>query len=154
LKHNKDETNRRLNEAKELRVGGGKKKLPYRSRLVYVKRNPKNSLWWEYVIGGSYGYPQSRDRKVFRSRFRTTHSFYLELVDKAKELFPKHKEKDALGKSSSPIELKALAVLKVLGRGICFDDCADCRLYHHEQGDPSKILPQILPSVCEEILPC
>ena len=50
----------------------------------------------------------------------------MDLVKKAKELFSKRKENDALGISSSPIELKVLALLKVLGRGVCHDNCADC----------------------------
>ena len=65
----------------------------------------------------------------------------MDLVKKAKELFPKRKENDALGISSSPIELKVLALLKVLGRGVCHDNCADC-----------ISIPQILPSVCKEVL--
>ena len=132
LRQNKEESSRRTKEMEEMKVGRLRKKIPFRKRLVYVKKNPKNSLWWEYVMGGSYADPTSRDGKAFRARFRTTHSFFLDLVEKAKELFPKHKKKDAIGKSSSPIELKVLAVLKILGRGVCFDDCADCTFMNKE----------------------
>ena len=58
------------------------------SRLVYPKKDPKASQWWEYVLGGTRADPLSRDGKTFRSRFRTTHEFFLNLVVQAKELFP------------------------------------------------------------------
>ena len=41
LKHSEEETNQRPRETQELRVGMGMKKVPYRQRLVYVKKNPK-----------------------------------------------------------------------------------------------------------------
>lgn len=77
LKFNKDETNRSLNEAKKLRAGGGKKKLPYRSRLVYVKRNPKNLLWWEYVMGGSYADPHNQGMRKFSDQNLERHTLFL-----------------------------------------------------------------------------
>ena len=95
------------------------------SRLVYPKRDPRQSPWWEYVLGGTWADPISRDGKTFRCRFRTTHEFFLELVVRAKELFPTHAKRDALGRSPGPIELKVLGVLRVLGRGVCFDDCQE-----------------------------
>lgn len=97
----------------------------FRSRLIYPKKDPRNSMWWEYVLGGTWADPSSRDGKTFRGRFRTTHDFFLSLVVKVKELFPFHAKKDALGKSPGPIELKVLGVLRVLGRGVCFDDCQE-----------------------------
>ena len=102
------------------------------SRLVYPKKDPKASQWWEYVLGGTWADPLSRDGKTFHSRFRTTHKFFLNLVVQAKELFSNHGKKDALGRKSGPIELKVLAVLRVLGRGVCFDDCQEGTLMDKE----------------------
>jgi Plant transposon protein len=76
-------------------------------------------------FGRYLGSSKSRDGKSFWARFRTTHEFFLSLVSKAKELFPQHAKKDALGRSPSPIELKVLGVLRILGPGVCFDDCQE-----------------------------
>ena len=54
------------------------------------------------------------------------------LVDLAKQLFPNHDKKDALGKTPGPIELKVLGVLRVLGPGACFDDCQEATLISKE----------------------
>ena len=102
---------------------------------MYPKRDPRNSQWWEYVLGGTYADPRSRDGKTFRARFRTTHEFFLTLVIKAKELFPDHSKKDALGRSPGPIELKVLGVLRVLRRGVCFDDCQEGTLMKERDSD-------------------
>ena len=101
------------------------KKKKFVPRLVYPKKDPKLSMWWEYVLGGTWADMTGRDGKAFRQRFRVTHEFFLNLVVRAKELFPNHAKRDAVGKKPAPIELKVLGVLRVLGRGVCFDDCAE-----------------------------
>lgn len=98
---------------------------PFTPRLIYPWKDPLKSPWWEYVLGGTWADPIGRDGKLFRRRFRATHKFFMELVSKVKELFPDHAKKDAAGKQSAPIELKVLGVLRVLGRGVCFDDCQE-----------------------------
>ena len=94
-------------------------------RLIFPRRDPRCSMWWEYVLGGTWADPSSRDGKSFRARFRTTHEFFINLVVQAKELFPNHEKRDALGRRPGPIELKVLGVLRVLGRGVCFGDCQE-----------------------------
>jgi hypothetical protein len=107
----------------EIKIGPKEKKFV--PRLVYPRRDPKSSMWWEYVLGGTWADPTSRDGKTFRRRFRTTHDFFLGLVVRAKELFPMHSKPDALGRRPGPIELKVLGVLRVLGCGVCSDDCQE-----------------------------
>ena len=68
-------------------------------------------------MGGTWADPVSRDGKLFCRRFRTTHEFFMDLVEKSKVLFPNHSINDAAGRKSAPIELKVLGVLRVLGRG-------------------------------------
>ena len=94
-------------------------------RKVFIRRNPRASMWWEYVLGGTWADPISRDGKLFRRRFRVSHEFFEGLVEKAKELFPDFEKKDGCGRQVAPIELKVLGVLRVLGRGVCFDDAAE-----------------------------
>ena len=59
-------------------------------------------MWWEYVFGGMYADPISRDGKLFRRRFRVSHEFFEGLVEKAKELFPDFEKKDGCGRQAAP----------------------------------------------------
>ena len=72
LEYHQIEISRRLMEKEDLTV----KKVPFRRRLVYVKKNPKNSLWLEYVMGGSYPDRTARDGKVFRAKSIVTSSTF------------------------------------------------------------------------------
>lgn len=67
----------------------------------------------------------SRQGKLFRRRFRVPHSIYIEILDHAKEWFPNHASSDAVGNHSHPLELKVLAALRVIARGVCFDEVAE-----------------------------
>ncbi|CAM9648073.1 unnamed protein product, partial [Discosporangium mesarthrocarpum] len=62
----------------------------------------------------------------FRRRFRLPFPFYKELVEecKRKSWFGRLGSADAVGRASTPVELKAslLTVLQILGRGNCFND--------------------------------
>ena len=59
--------------------------------------------------------------KLFRRRFRVPYPIYLQIVDtnRASGLFTE--SPDAAGNPAAPLELKILSVLRVLGRGYCFD---------------------------------
>ena len=96
-----------------------------RPRLVFKRRDINHSQWWEYVQGGTWADAKSRDGKLSRRRFRVSHEFFLGLVEKAKELFPDYAKHDGCGRPPVPIALKVLGVLRVLGRGVCFDDAAE-----------------------------
>ena len=65
-------------------------------------------------------HPSSKDGKLFRRRFRIPYPLFLEILEvvRIKNWFP---EADCTGAPSAPLELKILGVLRVLGRGMCFD---------------------------------
>ena len=90
-------------DVKNLKMQLSRKKFV--PRLIYPRRDPRCSMWWEYVLGGTWADPSRRDGKSFRARFRTTHEFFMNLVVQAKELFPNHEKKDALGRRPGSTEL-------------------------------------------------
>lgn len=95
-----------------------------RTRLSYPREDPKISPWFKYLGTGPWSDTTHRDGKLFRRRFRVPHAFFLEMVRecRAKQTFPEGL--DAFGRCV-PLEFKILGVLRVLGRGVCFDDIAE-----------------------------
>ena len=75
---------------------------------------------------------ESRDGKLFRRRFRVPYSVFCSLVTKCieKKIFGENslKETDIANRSVCPIEIKLLAVLRILGRNWNFDDIAEATL--------------------------
>jgi hypothetical protein len=77
--------------------------------------------------------PDSRDGKYFRRRFRVPYILFTTIVDVAigDGWFPGDFEVDgrgvanATGERGASLHVKILSVLRVLGRGDCFDDCFD-----------------------------
>ena len=66
----------------------------------------------------------SSDRKggqLFRCRFRVPFPVFLDIVKKTRENHWFSGWEDAVGIKAAPLEFKFLAVLRVLGRGYCFD---------------------------------
>ena len=59
--------------------------------------------------------------KLFRRRLRVLYPIFLQLVDMARASWEFTENPDAAGNPAAPLELKILAVLRVLGRGYCFD---------------------------------
>ena len=47
----------------------------FKQRKVYKRGDPKTSMWWEYVQGGTWVDLKSRDGKLSRRRFRTHWTF-------------------------------------------------------------------------------
>lgn len=71
--------------------------------------------------------PATDDKKFvnkFRRRFRCSYDCFLLLLEHVKEAqeFERWQRKDAVGRSSSPIQLLVLGTLRYLGRGWTFDD--------------------------------
>ena len=65
--------------------------------------------------------------KLFRRRFRVLYPINLQIFDitRASGLFTE--SPDAAGNPAAPLDLKILSVLRVLGRGYCFDGVEELR---------------------------
>jgi len=138
-------------------------------RLSYAKRNPRQSFWYqEYVLltNPTWAVPTHHNAKIFRRRFRVPHSFFMEIVRITLERnwFPTGKR--ARRQDMVPLELKILGVLSVLGRGVSFDQIAECthssedihRVFFHRfvKLYATEILPSVLkcPTTEQELLEC
>ena len=95
-----------------------------RQRLWKPRKDYYESAFWHIVANPSNQDPQSFDGRCFRRRFRVPYSVFLQLVDFAEALGFDRRPVDAAGKNGAPLEIKILAVLQLLGRGLCFDDVA------------------------------
>lgn len=65
--------------------------------------------------------PSTHQGKIFRRRFRVPFPAYEHLLGKALELGFQQLPVSAAGIEGVPLELQILRVLRVLGRGTCFD---------------------------------
>ena len=86
------------------------------------QRNYMASTWGRMLQSNRINDPTDRKGgKLFRRRFRVPYPIYLQIVDttRASGLFTE--SPDAAGNPAAPLELKILSVLRVLGRGYCFD---------------------------------
>ncbi|CAM9351024.1 unnamed protein product [Discosporangium mesarthrocarpum] len=68
--------------------------------------------------------PSTHEASKRRRRFRLPFPFYKKLVEECKQerWFGRLDSRDAIGRSSIPVELKLLTALQTLGRGKCLDD--------------------------------
>ncbi|CAM9502895.1 unnamed protein product, partial [Sphacelaria rigidula] len=75
--------------------------------------------------------PESRVARKFQNRFRIPYPAFVELMkvvegETGKEPWFTSGKKDASGRRSTPLRLKVLGALHVLGRGNCFDVNEQC----------------------------
>lgn len=110
----------------------GRRRMPKLKRRVYVRKDFTQSVWWTYVLGGTYADPNHPHSTVFRLRFRVPWDLYKRLVDEIRELEWFSENPDAAGRPSSSLELKILGVLRVLGRAFTFDDLEEVTLISKE----------------------
>ena len=83
---------------------------------------PKETFWYNNYVASE---PlTTRDRTVFRKRFRLPYAEFLEVLSMVEEceLFYRWQSTDAVGRPSSPLPLLVLGALRYLGRGWTFDD--------------------------------
>mmetsp|Transcript_9125 Transcript_9125/g.8156 ORF Transcript_9125/g.8156 Transcript_9125/m.8156 type:complete len:199 (+) Transcript_9125:63-659(+) len=94
----------------------------YKPRMYYGRKNPHDSIFSTYTTDISYRDITHKNGKLFRRRFRVPYNVFLEICDicHRENWFPL--SYDAVGRPSSPCNIKILGVLRVLGRGVCFDD--------------------------------
>ncbi len=99
-----------------------------RSRVVHKARGSYTSSPWVKYLNvrddDDLNKPNSFDAKVFRTRFRVPWKFYYDkLLPWTEARFPR--KVDALQRPGVPTEFKLLAVLRMLGRALHFDDVAE-----------------------------
>ena len=88
------------------------------------ERRPKymESTWGRILTNPRFKDPSDRrGGKLFRRRFRVPYPMFEKLVEITRENHWFSERPDCTGRPSAPLELKILAVLRVLGRGYCFD---------------------------------
>jgi hypothetical protein len=88
--------------------------------------NAGDCCWGRMLKNPAIQDPTSRAGKLFRRRFRIPFPIFQKLLDIAREkrLFG-HADENCTGQPAFSIELKLLGVLRILGRGWCFDDVAE-----------------------------
>ena len=89
-------------------------------RKSYIRENYRESCWWNFLQRDNLSDLTSRDGKTFRNRFTVPFQLFQELLLMANAWFPQRLS-DAYGKEVSPIELKLLGTLRILGKGCSWD---------------------------------
>lgn len=80
------------------------------------------SEWGQMLKNPRYQDPyDKKGGQLFRRRFRVPFPVYLEILRMTRESNWFTEGRDAIGILAAPLELKVLSVLRVLGRGYCFD---------------------------------
>ena len=95
-----------------------------------------SSAWGQLIqrLASIVGGPSidSRDAKLFRRRFRVPYPVYCQLIEMCieRKLFGEnaHRESDIASRKICPVEIKLLALLRILGRNWNFDDIAEATL--------------------------
>ena len=103
-----------------------KKQTPiFRSRKVYKKKDPKQTIWWEeYVLNedGFWSDPNHRNFKIFEMRYGIDQPAFIDLVNTIKNLTPETgKFWNDKHPKSKPIELLILGSLRILTRNYTLD---------------------------------
>ena len=105
------------------------RKTIIKPRRVYDRLDYTQSTWWKFLQRPTIKDSSRRDGKLFRSRFRVPFDVFSKLQTLCTTgCLAKHfkmKLTDSSGRPSIPLELKLLGVLRVLGRGSCFDSIAE-----------------------------
>ena len=72
---------RKLLRASLKNFGRQLKERIFRSRRFYMRRDPKTSIFWEYITDERYKDPESRWGKIFRRRFRVPYPMFTKIVE-------------------------------------------------------------------------
>ena len=117
-----------------------------RQRKWEGRPNYMESTWGRMLQSNRINDPTDRKGgKLFRRRFRVPYPIFLQIVDstKASGLFTENQ--DCAGNPAAPLELKILAVLRVLGRGYCFDGVEELTCVSAEVWHPALYEHSVLP---------
>ena len=97
----------------------GKAKIPFTNRKTHLRESYKESCWYKFMqrdltdING-------KDGKLFRLRFTVPYQLFTQLLSFAETWFPQ-KKYDVCGRELTPIFLKLLGTLRMLGKGCSWD---------------------------------
>ena len=102
--------------------------MAFKTRNVYNRENYKDSFWYKFVMGRNLSDINGRDGKCFRNRFTVPYQIFTELLIHAKDWFPQ-KTHDTCGRETTPIFLKLLGTLRLLGKGCSWISCTSYQEY-------------------------
>jgi Plant transposon protein len=91
----------------------------FRNRRVYKRESFKDSFWYIFMLRDLTDLT-SRDGKNFRLRFTVPYQVYTQLLSYAEAWFPQTPF-DICGRERTPIFLKLLGTLRMLGKGCSWD---------------------------------
>lgn len=91
----------------------------FKNRKVYNRENYRDSCWYKF-LQRDLSDLNERDGKTFRLRFTVPYPLYQQLLVFATNWFPQRRV-DACGQELTPISLKLLGTLRILGKGCSWD---------------------------------
>ena len=136
LKKRRAEIAAQFKEAVVQSVLSVKQKRVFARRRFEKRPNYDQSTWGQMLAN-----PRSQDPsdkkggQLFRRRFRVPFPVYLEILAMTRTSGWFTEGRDAIGLVAAPLELKILGVLRVLGRGYCFDGFEELCFISAEEGD-------------------
>lgn len=103
-------------------IAAVKRRKEFKQRKFEKRPKYEQSTWGMMLAHPRFKDPHDRKGgQLFRRRFRVPFPVYLEILRMTRESNWFSEGRDAIGILSAPLELKVLSVLRVLGRGYCFD---------------------------------
>lgn len=106
-------------KASEEKEEDGKKRLAFKTRRVYDRESYKESFWFKFMQRDLTDL-NGRDGKLFRNRFTVPYQVFTQLLTFAEKWFPQ-RDFDICGRELTPIFLKLLGTLRMLGKGCSWD---------------------------------
>jgi hypothetical protein len=94
-------------------------RMAFKTKKVYNRESYRESFWYK-LNSTDLTDLNSRDGKFFRNRFTVPYQIFTELLLRAQEWFPQ-KKYDVCGRETTPIFLKLLGTLRMLGKGCSWD---------------------------------
>jgi hypothetical protein len=104
-----------------------------RKRISSERPDYWQSVWGRMLLTDAVRDAGARKGgKRFRRRFRVPFPIFEQLVTMVRSQNWFAENADCIGRSAAPLELKILGVLRVLGRGTCFDGIEELNLISEE----------------------
>lgn len=125
---------RKLREARKILDGEVERPFKLYSQRKYEDRpDYSSSVWARMLLSDRIKDPSDRKGgKLFRRRFRVPYPLFLDVVKLTRDSGLFLEGCDCTGRAAAPLELKVLSVLRVLGRGYCFDGVEELTLISAE----------------------
>jgi Plant transposon protein len=119
MKRNRKKFDELYNVIEEKEVAERQRVHIFRSRQLHPREEYCHSFWYNF-IRRDLSDMNSKDGKNFRLRFTVPYQVFQQLLTYAEEWFPQ-KEHDICGRETTPINLKLLGTLRMLGKGCSWD---------------------------------